>query len=76
MARTILGRDLETWEPYATTGMYGFSEPARIVFRCLSDRRVRARAFEAGDKSEAERLVTMSSDDELRNLLDDAEPVD
>jgi hypothetical protein len=76
MARTILGRDLETWESYATTGMHGFSEPARVVFRCLSDRKVRARAFDAGDKSEAERLVALSSDDELRSLLDDAEPVD
>jgi hypothetical protein len=76
MARTILGRDLETWEPYTTSGMYGFSEPARVVFRCLSDRNARARALEAGEKSEAERLVTMSSDDELRSLLDEAEPVD
>ena len=76
MARTILGRELQTWEAYATTGRYGFSEPARLVFRCLSDRSMRARALDAGEKSDAERLVVRSSDDELRDLLDEARPVD
>lgn len=74
--RRILDQDLELWEPYATTGMFGYSEPARIVFRCLSDSMARARALAMGDKAEAERIVKGSSDDELREMLARAEPVD
>jgi len=76
MARRILDQDLELWESYATTGMYGYSDPARIVFRCLSGTTDRARALDMGDKSEAERVVRGSSDDELRDLLGRALPVD
>ena len=76
MERRILDGNLDSWEPYATTGMFGYSEPARIVFRCLSDATERARALYMGDKAEAERVVRGSSDEELRELLAKAEPVD
>lgn len=77
MSRTILDDDLNTWEVYATTGDFGFADPARIVFRCLTDSGERARAVEpGGDKSEAEELVVTRSDGELRELLEKAEPVD
>lgn len=76
MSRTILDDDLRSWEVYATTGPYGFSDPARLVFRCLSDPGERARAVELGaDKSEAEGEVLARSDEELREMLAGADPV-
>lgn len=77
MQRTILDRDFRTWEVYATTGDYGFADPARLVFRCVSDRDEKARSapFE-GDKSDAESAVKELSESELEELLEAAEPVD
>lgn len=77
MSRTILDDGLNTWEIYATSGDFGYADPARIVFRCLTDSGERARAVElGGDKSEAEGFVVERSDEELRELLGKAEPVD
>lgn len=77
MSRTILDDDLNTWEVYATSGDFGFADPARIVFRCLSDPGERARSVESGeDSSETEAFVAERTDEELRELLGEAEPVD
>lgn len=77
MARTILDGDLRRWEAYATTGEYGFPDRARVVFRCLSDPGVRARAVTLdGDKSDAEEVVSRLPDAELSGLLDEARELD
>lgn len=77
MSRTILDDELNTWEVYATTGDFGYADPARVVFRCLSDTRERARALDpGGDKSEAEAFVLERTEEELKALLAEAEPVD
>lgn len=73
MPRTIVDSALQRWEVYATTGAYGLPDPARIVFRCLSDPDVRARAVTIeGDKSAAEETVSVRSDDQLRKMLEEA----
>ncbi len=75
--RTIQDDSFRTWEAYATTGDYGFSDPARIVFRCLADPDERARAVTIdGDKSDAEAQVRSLSADELRELMESSEVVD
>lgn len=75
--RTIQDDSFRTWEAYATTGDFGFSRPARIVFRCISDPDERARAVEIqGDKSDAEARVRKLSGAELRGLMDQALVVD
>jgi hypothetical protein len=68
--RTILDGDLRRWEAYATTGDFGGPDPAKIAFRCTSDpgQRPRILVFE-GDKSQAERSVSESSDAELVRML-------
>ena len=77
MPRTILDPGLRTWEVYATTGDHGFADPARLVFRCVSDPGQRSRAVRfGGDKSEAEEAVVSRSDAELQALLAEAEPID
>lgn len=75
--RTIQDDSFRTWEAYATTGDFGLSVPARIVFRCLSDPEERARAVEIeGDKSDAEARVRNLSGEELRGLMERAVVVD
>jgi hypothetical protein len=76
MSRIIVDRALESWDVYAVPGLHGFSRPARIVFRCGSDPSERARMVEiGGDKAEAEARVVLSTDGELRELLERAEPL-
>jgi len=75
--RTIQDDSFRTWEAYATTGEFGLSRPARIVFRCISDPEERARAVEIdGDKSDAEARIRTLSAGDMRDLMDQAVVVD
>ena len=77
MPRIILDDDLERWEIYATTGLYGFPDGARVVFRCVSDPAVRARAVTLdGHKSDAEELVSSRTDAVLKEMLAEADQLD
>ena len=73
MKRTILDRDLRSWEVYATTGDFGAPAPAKIAFRCTSDESARPRIADfAGDKSDAERAVLTWPDDQWVGVLEEA----
>lgn len=75
--RTIQDDSFRTWEAYATTGEYGFSNPARIVFRCLTDPDERARTVTIdGDKSDAEARIRSLSGEDLMDLMEVSEVVD
>lgn len=76
--RTIRDGGLKTWEVFATTGDHGFADPARIVFRCVSDPGERPRAVRyGGDKSEAEEAVVSRSDQDLLAWLEgESSPID
>ncbi len=76
MSRTFVDDDLLTWEAYATSGDYGYAEPARIAFHCLTDPHVRARTVRVPGEAEAERLVADADPAELRALFQKAEPLD
>lgn len=77
MGRTILDGELRRWEAFATTGEYGFPDDSRVVFRCLSDPEVRARAYTVeGDKSDAEEAVSRASPDELTRMLGESTEID
>lgn len=72
--RIIQHGGFQRWEAYATTGDFGFSRPARIVFRCLTDPDERARTVVIdGDKSDAEARVKELSEAELKTLLEASE---
>ncbi len=73
MSRTIVDRDLQRWEVFASAGPHGFPNPAALVFRCLSDRELPSRAvlFE-GDRSEAEVAVRSLDATELLERLSEA----
>ena len=74
--RTILDRELRTWEGYAVPGAFGAPAPARIAFRCTSDGSMRPRRADFdGDKSHAERAVVDWPDDRLLELLEHAPEV-
>lgn len=76
MSRTIVDADLRRWEVFASAGPSGYADPAALVFRCRSDRDVPSRRLTVeGDKSDAEAAVVRSSADELRGLLERAEPL-
>lgn len=76
MSPTVLDDDLRRWEAFASSGPHGYSRPARLVFRCVSDRRQPSRAllFE-GDRAAAEGAVLAADADELRRYLAEARPL-
>ena len=77
MTRKLRDRALKVWEVYASTGPYGYSAPARIVFRCTSDALERARVFAvSGDRSDAEANVVSASVDALLEMLAKARAFD
>lgn len=77
MGRTIQDDDFREWEAFATTGAYGFSRPARIVFRCRTDPAQRSRVVTIeGDKSDAEARLTSVGGEELAEMLRAAEVLD
>ena len=70
MSRTFQDANLLKWEAYASGGPHGYSDEARIVFNCLSDRGRRARVVQVGgDQSDAERAVAEATDARLAQLL-------
>lgn len=76
MSRTIVDADLRQWEVFASAGPSGYADPAALVFRCRSDGDVPSRGLTVdGDKSEAEAAVLRSTPEELRALLERAEPL-
>jgi len=74
MGRKIVDRDFHEWEAFASTGDFGRSRPARVIFRCMSDptRRPRHVVID-GDKSDAEAELQRRSDEELSRLFQKAE---
>ena len=70
MSRTFQDSNLLKWEAYASGGAHGYSDDARIVFHCLSDKSRRARVVQVGgDQSDAEREVAEASEQRLAELL-------
>lgn len=76
MTRRIMDRDLRRWEVFASAGPHGFSNPATLVFRCLSDREEPSRAILfPGDRSKAEEAVLSLEANELERQLNEAQPL-
>ena len=76
MSRSLLDHGVRSWEAFASTGPYGYSDGSRVIFRCTSDPGERPRAFAlTGDNSEAEARVTGAPASELLEMLGRAEPL-
>ena len=77
MAKQVVDGELKSWEAFASTGPYGYSDQSVIVFRCTSDPSERPRAFALpGDKSDAETRVATASRGELLDMLAGAQPLE
>lgn len=77
MSRVFVDRDLLTWEAYTSGGKFGLPQDANVLFHCRSDPQRRARYLRMGlDSRGAEQTVASLSDDELRELLENAEKLD
>lgn len=70
MSRTILDQNMLTWEVYPSGGAYGASDQPQVIFNCLSNRMLRPRyvSLHGGD-ADAERRISLASNEELLELL-------
>ena len=76
MSRTITDADLQIWEVYPSGSRRGFADDAIIVFRCVSDRSLRARFVQiGGDAADAQTVVSTRTEEELLRLFAEAKPL-
>ncbi|HYH81011.1 MAG TPA: hypothetical protein VEX86_14515 [Longimicrobium sp.] len=76
MSHTFTDQDLLTWEAYASSGNFGLAIRPRIVFNCLSDTSLPQRFVEhPGNEADAEEQVHELSEEELRALLKESQPL-
>jgi len=77
MTKNVVDDDLQSWEAFASTGPYGYSDRSVVVFRCTTDSGERPRAFAVeGDKSDAETRVETASRTDLLEMLAGAQPLE
>ncbi len=76
MPRTIVDRNLMTWEVYVSGGQPDTPETARVFFLCLDSPMTPARFVEHESRSVAvaERDLIEASDDDLRAMLSRSVP--
>jgi hypothetical protein len=76
MSRTILDRNMLTWEVYPSGGVHGASTEPQVVFNCLSNRMLRPRYIVMrGDEADAERRIALASNEELLTLFEQSDEV-
>lgn len=77
MSHTFTDENLLTWEAYASIGNFGLAVRPRIVFNCLSDTSLTPRFVERpGDEADAEEQVHELSEEQLRAMLREAQPLE
>jgi hypothetical protein len=77
MSHTFTDENLLTWEAYASSGNFGLAVRPRIVFNCLSDTSLTPRFVERpGDEADAEEQVHEFSEEQLRAMLREAQPLE
>jgi hypothetical protein len=70
MSRTILDQNMLTWEVYPSGGAYGVNDQPQVIFNCLSNRMLRPRYVSLqGDEADAERRISLASNEELLDLF-------
>lgn len=75
MSRTILDQNMLTWEVYPS-GAHGVSDQPQVIFNCLSNRMLRPRYISLqGDEADAERRISLASNEELLELLRQSDEV-
>lgn len=76
MIRTVVDPNLMEWEVFASTPRGGLPSPGRILFRCVSDDRVRTRARDIeGTRSDAETRIERASPEEILGFLAEAQEI-
>ena len=73
MTRTFQDHDFLVWEVFTSSGKYGTSDHAEIIFHCLTQRDLRPRhvPFD-GDGASASGAVARVSDAKLLAMLESA----
>lgn len=77
MRRTFYDDDFMEWEAYVSGGEMEGKAAARIYFLCLTapSRRARFVTDDSGNPAVAQRKLLDMSDEQLKELLEDSEPL-
>lgn len=77
MRRTFYDEDFMEWEAYVSGGEMAGKAAARIYFLCLTapSRRARFVSDDSGNPAAAQRRLLEMSDEQLKELLEESEPL-
>ncbi len=77
MSRKFQDDNFLVWEAFPSGGDFGFDEDVKIIFHCVTDRRMRPRYVETEDDSaDAEQQIQRASAAELLALLNHSREID
>ena len=70
MSKTFQDENFLVWEAFPSGGDFGFDDDVRIVFHCVTDRRIRPRFVDTDDDSaDAARVIELAEPTELLEIL-------
>ena len=76
MSRTFQDENFLVWEAFPSGGPFGFDEDVKIIFHCITDRRMRPRFVATDDDSaDAEQNIQRASAAELLALLNNSREI-
>ncbi len=74
MSRTFQDENFLVWEAFASGG--GLDDDVRIMFHCITDRRIRPRSIATSDDTaDATRAVQAAPSTELLGMLKRSQPI-
>lgn len=70
MSKKFQDENFLVWEAFPSGGDHGYDDYGRIVFHCVTDRRLRSRFIIAGgDSADAARVIQRAEPAELLEML-------
>jgi hypothetical protein len=77
MSKTFQDENFLVWEAFPSGGSYGFDEDVKIIFHCVTDRRMRPRFIATDeDSADAEEQIQRASAPDLLALLKRSREID
>lgn len=70
MSKTFQDENFLVWEAFPSSGPFGFADDVKIVFHCVTDRRIRPRDVKTGeDAADAARIIQKADPAELLEMF-------
>lgn len=77
MSKTFQDENFLVWEAFPSGGSFGFDEDVKIVFHCVTDRRLRPRYIDTDeDSADALQHIERATPAQLLEMLERSREID